>query len=571
MNQETPDGEDWFYSNTVKEHFFNPHKFLTSFSEIAKLGFNGMGIVGSPACGDMMKFWIKVDPKTDKIVDCRWQTFGSLLPGARVMLSDYTTKPVESLKIGDKIIDGNGKNNVIEEILVRNYKGKVASIQLSTSKFYNFLLTPNHPVPAVKRDKVSQILRKSEKRMNEISKSKINSAKVELVPAAKLKRGDFMIFQVASEIRDNKELDADFCTLLGYYVSDGSSPSKNRILFFFNLNETEYVKEISKIAERRCWSHRIFKRNTENVICFQINNPKLVSLLKKHGGLPSKKRFSDEVLLLSPKKQQKIIDAYISGDGWITDQNPNWQSNYFISTSKEQIAYQLQIMLGRMGIFAPIHKRKSRIFTVRGKTYSNSGEFNLIFRKNTKYSRIKHNKNESLFLIPITKIDAIDYSGKIYDPGVLNEPNIYRINGISLHNCASAIASTSVLSDMITEKGGMKIDDALKLTAKDILDRLGGLPSQKIHCSVLGDKALREAVNDYFKKTGQQKRTVDLGQKIIDKQAKVTDRDIEVAVLEGVKTFEDLQKMLKIGIEDKNCIPEAKRLLEFYMKKHFGP
>jgi NifU-like protein involved in Fe-S cluster formation len=65
--------------------------------------------------------------------------------------------------------------------------------------------------------------------------------------------------------------------------------------------------------------------------------------------------------------------------------------------------------------------------------------------------------------------------------------------------CASAIASTSMLSEMITEKGGMKIEDALKLSGKDIMDRLGGLPAIKIHCSVLGDRALREAIKDYEK------------------------------------------------------------------------
>lgn len=66
--------------------------------------------------------------------------------------------------------------------------------------------------------------------------------------------------------------------------------------------------------------------------------------------------------------------------------------------------------------------------------------------------------------------------------------------------CASAIASTSMLSLMVTENGGMPIDQAYKLSPKEILARLGGLPSHKIHCSVLGDQALRAAIDDYRKK-----------------------------------------------------------------------
>ena len=74
--------------------------------------------------------------------------------------------------------------------------------------------------------------------------------------------------------------------------------------------------------------------------------------------------------------------------------------------------------------------------------------------------------------------------------------------------CGSAIGSTSMLSEMVLEKGGMKLDEALKLTPMDIVKKLDGLPSHKIHCSVLGDQGLRSAINDYFKKTNQEKRMV---------------------------------------------------------------
>jgi NifU-like protein involved in Fe-S cluster formation len=63
--------------------------------------------------------------------------------------------------------------------------------------------------------------------------------------------------------------------------------------------------------------------------------------------------------------------------------------------------------------------------------------------------------------------------------------------------CASAIASTSMLSVMLKEGGGMRLEKALQITGKDIMDRLGGLPAIKIHCSVLGDQALRAAIYDY--------------------------------------------------------------------------
>ncbi len=63
--------------------------------------------------------------------------------------------------------------------------------------------------------------------------------------------------------------------------------------------------------------------------------------------------------------------------------------------------------------------------------------------------------------------------------------------------CASAIASTSMMSVMATENGGMTLHDAKRLSPEAILERLGGLPDRKYHCSVLGHQALREAVLDY--------------------------------------------------------------------------
>ena len=69
--------------------------------------------------------------------------------------------------------------------------------------------------------------------------------------------------------------------------------------------------------------------------------------------------------------------------------------------------------------------------------------------------------------------------------------------------CASAIASASMMSVMATENGGMDLEKAQTLKPQQIVERLGGLPDRKFHCSVLGHEALREAVFNYFKNAKQ--------------------------------------------------------------------
>lgn len=63
--------------------------------------------------------------------------------------------------------------------------------------------------------------------------------------------------------------------------------------------------------------------------------------------------------------------------------------------------------------------------------------------------------------------------------------------------CAAAIATSSMMTELAK---GKTLEDALKLTQKDIAESLGGLPPIKVHCSVLAIDALREAIYDYLSK-----------------------------------------------------------------------
>jgi len=65
--------------------------------------------------------------------------------------------------------------------------------------------------------------------------------------------------------------------------------------------------------------------------------------------------------------------------------------------------------------------------------------------------------------------------------------------------CGAAIATSSMATELIK---GKKIEEALKLTNQTVTEALGGLPKVKMHCSVLAEEALKNALDDYFKKKG---------------------------------------------------------------------
>jgi len=69
--------------------------------------------------------------------------------------------------------------------------------------------------------------------------------------------------------------------------------------------------------------------------------------------------------------------------------------------------------------------------------------------------------------------------------------------------CAAAIATSSVLTEMVK---GKTIEEALRITFNDIVRELGGLPSIKLHCSNLAVDALKNAIDDYKKRSGYKKK-----------------------------------------------------------------
>ncbi|GAF92133.1 unnamed protein product, partial [marine sediment metagenome] len=123
--------------------------------------------------------------------------------------------------------------------------------------------------------------------------------------------------------------------------------------------------------------------------------------------------------------------------------------------------------------------------------------------------------------------------------------------------CASAIATSSVLTDMIK---GLTIDEAAKVTNKDIADYLGGLPEQKMHCSVMGREALEAAIENY--QSGGRKKH-ELEGKVVCTCFGVTENEIERVIREnGLTTVEQVTNYCKAGGGCGGCHGEIEKNIE---------
>jgi NifU-like protein len=124
--------------------------------------------------------------------------------------------------------------------------------------------------------------------------------------------------------------------------------------------------------------------------------------------------------------------------------------------------------------------------------------------------------------------------------------------------CGSAIASSSALTEMIK---GKTLGEAQKITNKDIVDYLGGLPEEKMHCSVMGSEALEKAIASYKGIKLPDKEEIE--GTIVCKCFGVTDTLIRKAIHENnLKTVEDITHYTKAGGGCGSCVPDLERILE---------
>jgi NifU-like protein len=145
--------------------------------------------------------------------------------------------------------------------------------------------------------------------------------------------------------------------------------------------------------------------------------------------------------------------------------------------------------------------------------------------------------------------DALKFTFKLDENGKIKEAKF------KTFGCASAIASASALTEMVK---GMTVEEASKITNQDIANYLGGLPQEKMHCSVMGREALEQAIANF---KGAPVKAEE--EKIVCECFGVTEKEIERAIRENrLTTVEEVTNYTKAGGGCENCHPIIQEILD---------
>ena len=147
--------------------------------------------------------------------------------------------------------------------------------------------------------------------------------------------------------------------------------------------------------------------------------------------------------------------------------------------------------------------------------------------------------------------DALKLTFKLDDKGRIKDAKF------KTFGCASAIASSSVLTEMIK---GKTLDEAAQITNKEIADVLGGLPEQKMHCSVMGMEALEAAIAHY--RSGGKAEAKAVEGHVVCTCFGVTDKEIERVIRENdLTTVDEVTNYCKAGGGCGGCKGEIEKII----------
>jgi Fe-S cluster assembly protein SufB len=381
---------------------------------------------------------------------------GCLPEGELVSLGDEMVA-IDSIAPGTLAMNSEGMLSAVESTRRRSYTGPILKV-VPLSVGNAFELTPEHPVWTLRRERIARPRLDRPATQWDIAAARIIATEPEWVPAGELKAGDLLCFPIAVRTLDHPELTDDQLRFLGYYLAEGSAFRNSvsdapTVSLSFHSDETELIEDarrlMSSLSGKPAGLYVVPEKHEARVYVYSRELMEFVQLHCATGS--ATKRLSAAIMEVPAKRQRLLLDTYLAGDG-SRHLRDNGRTLVRASTTSRTLAFQLQEILARLGIFAGISVRKAFGETMAdGRSIEHREQYILHYEEGRTVNRAWHDPIRNCFWVPIRKIETRDYDGWVYNLEMASAPNAYTARGFAVHNCTAPIYATDSLHVAVVE------------------------------------------------------------------------------------------------------------------------
>jgi NifU-like protein involved in Fe-S cluster formation len=458
------------YSEKVLDHYENPRNVGSFPKDEPDVG---TGMVGAPACGDVLKLQIKVEDGI--ITDARFKTYGCITSNTPVNTPTRQRK-IKDLRIGDEVLAWNGERIVnqkirkiikhsvsVEDLLVFTFQRepyrknmKPGTFNIICTKEHIFWNANNKPIEAQHLQIGQELYEITEHELRILTNVR-HRAELKQKNSKRMKNWNKEFnHSVLPQNRPgfvSKNLEATKILLSNASIKNWANP--------------EYIKNWQQGMAKRDWS-------------------KPTSIEKK---------FIDLF------EENNVAARWSAGKVWIQTKLGPASPDFIVPGKKKCI----EVYTKNMPKFMQDRSEGSNYISNRKKQLATAGYDSLflaiedISNSLSKVQNFIHNGMKIVNISPIIHMNQLrgcERDGKnvlVYDLKLEDGAHVFFSNRVGSHNCGSAIASSSLVTELLK---GKTLQEATAIKNTDIVEELA-LPPVKIHCSVLAEDAIKAAIKDY--------------------------------------------------------------------------
>ena len=380
------------------------------------------------------------------------------LPGSELVSLGDAMVPIEHVGAGTRVMNSAGVEDIVSSTRRRPYNGDMLKI-VPVSVGNAFELTPEHPVWAFKRENVVRGRRAARPTSRwDVNPTKLATTEPEWIPAGELSVGDLICFPVATKRVDHPEISDELLGFLGYYAAEGSAfrngaNNAPTVSLSFHINEVDKIADarhlMSVLSGKRAG---LFENPAKNEARVYVYSQELMELALRYVGSGSAtKRLDGALMELPPARQKLLLDTYLLGDG-SRHVRANGRTLVRAGTTSRTLAFQLQEILARLGIYAGINIRKAFDEAMAdGRQISHREAYILHYEEGLTTHQAWFDAGRNCFWVPIRKIEDRPYDGYVYNLEMASAPNAYLARGFAVHNCTAPIYATDSLHAAVVE------------------------------------------------------------------------------------------------------------------------